>query len=408
MDIFKKGLLYQPFYQNMRALKMDDKDEAISEVLEKLNGRPLFVNITYSANYNMHDRFLTTTSAGLDIEVVGSSKDGLKTARFYDVGDVDILVYSRIFFDAHDEATFEFRSDNPLFFHIPHPRQIQNTTLVDGKYLNARWVRLFVTSMFGVDEKQTFRRSTYSIMPKGVQTSDLKCATTETINFADQVFDPVYKAPDSFIDHHHVFVWNTEHIVFAYLLYTCNSEKVEFVREMLYGAEHLLEKGSGLRSTLKDRFGQLKQDFQKAFFGVHDLLYFKSDEFQNLLTQTVDEAVSDPSVSAEGGVKPHGEYSADKVPAIRCRAWPRTAKSFITRRRVWPPKEVVDEIVAEGFRIVPKSAILDPFPLKDFILSFSHADVRLVRLLPEEARVAYRLVKIFFKCGNVAMRTKTR
>ena len=64
---------------------------------------------------------------------------------------------------------------------------------------------------------------------------------------------------------------------------------------------------------------------------------------------------------------------------------------------MWPQQEVIDEIVKEGFRLVPKTAMLNPVPEKDFILSFSHADVKLISLLPKEARTAYCVLKMCYK-----------
>ncbi|XP_052768538.1 uncharacterized protein LOC128208890 [Mya arenaria] len=377
------------------------KDKAISDVLRELINRPLFINLGYSSfGYNPTTRLLTDIADDCEVEVVGSSKDGLKTARIYDVGDVDMLVYAKVTFDATDEALFEYRPDNPLFFHIPLSDKFSHLPRVENKYLNASAVRGFDKILFG-NKKREYSPSTFLFLPTNVVRSDFKCATTGILSYADPVQTSEHEAEENAIDNRHLFAWETEHVLFAYVLLHSNLDKLAFVRELIYGDKSDMETAGKVSETLKERFALIKQDFQRTNFNISDLLYFSSDQFQSVLDKAFDDDVSRTGDSLLAStVKPHGEYSADIVPAIRCRCWPRRAESFKYRIRIWPSTQVIDEIIEEGFRVVPKTSILDPIALKDFILSFSHADVKLVRLLPEEARIAYRLFKMCYKSAH--------
>ena len=68
--------------------------------------------------------------------------------------------------------------------------------------------------------------------------------------------------------------------------------------------------------------------------------------------------------------------SSDVVLAIFCEGWPSCAREWITRERFWPDKCCVDNIVQNGFHIVPKSS-----PDGDFRLSFSCAETLLIQNL---------------------------
>ena len=65
---------------------------------------------------------------------------------------------------------------------------------------------------------------------------------------------------------------------------------------------------------------------------------------------------------------------ADFVPAISCQFWPYPlAEEWIYRKRHWPPKCVVSQIILNGYHIVPKAS---PGGDKDleWRLSFSKAE----------------------------------
>lgn len=117
-----------------------------------------------------------------------------------------------------------------------------------------------------------------------------------------------------------------------------------------------------------------------------------------LLQAAVDEIVVDKHRCNPSDV-PHGEFSADIVPAFKCSGWPRPANDFKTRKRLWPSQDVVNSIVTSGFQVVARGCLVDPEPEKDFILSFSPSEAKLVYHLPSEAKTAYCILKSCYKCA---------
>ena len=67
---------------------------------------------------------------------------------------------------------------------------------------------------------------------------------------------------------------------------------------------------------------------------------------------------------------------SDIVLSIYCEGWPVCAREWITRKRVWPDLNFVENIVQAGYHIVPNS-----FPDGDFRLSFSRAETMLMQTL---------------------------
>ena len=74
---------------------------------------------------------------------------------------------------------------------------------------------------------------------------------------------------------------------------------------------------------------------------------------------------------------------SDIVLSIYCEGWPVCAREWITRKRVWPDLNSIENIVQAGYHIVPKSS-----PDGDFRLSFSRAETMLMQtLLPLQHKV---------------------
>lgn len=377
------------------------KDDVISRLLDEVVKRPQFVNLQYSKNNDTSlDIFLNRLGSGEDgfeIEVVGSSQDGLKVGKMYNVGDIDALCFSNtLVFNDADESAFEYRTGDPCFLHIPQPTQLEGLLPVEGKYLNSNHLRYRHPQLFRPVENE-YKYVQFTILPSITSSGPMKCAVTSSIAYSDTVPDDGIKAGEMSIDHRILTIWQSEHILLTNLMAIKNIEKMKFVKEMLYGCEVTSRKDS--RKLLKMNICLWKQDFQKVIFTISDMLYFRSEEFQKLLQQVVDaDAILNPT---EARTDPHGEYSVDLVPAIKCSTWPRPAADFQTRERKWPSDTVVENIVKMGFQVVAKSPATDPYPEKDFILSFSPSEKKLARNLPDKARMSYCLLKLFFKCAKV-------
>lgn len=234
----------------------ETKEHEILRVLHEIVKRPLFISIGYSAfeDVNTHLTVQSQIASECEIEIVGSSKDGLKTSKVFDVGDTDALVYSHVTFDETDESTFEYKPGIQNFFHIPLPEKVSYIATEDGKYLNAQSVRNFDSRIFGSKTNKNYKPLTYTLFPKGVERSELKCATTENTAYADPVFEREYQAPEDHIDHKLYIGWHTEHLLFAYLLFKSNEEKITFVRELLYGAESEIEGEEHITTKPKSDF----------------------------------------------------------------------------------------------------------------------------------------------------------
>ena len=84
--------------------------------------------------------------------------------------------------------------------------------------------------------------------------------------------------------------------------------------------------------------------------------------------------------------------STDIVLSIFCEGWPKCAREWITRKRIWPDLHIVEKIVKSGFHIVPKSS-----PDGDFRLSFSRAETMLIETLSPLQQKVMASFKTMFK-----------
>ena len=89
--------------------------------------------------------------------------------------------------------------------------------------------------------------------------------------------------------------------------------------------------------------------------------------------------------------------SYDVVPAIKFSGWPNCSQDWITRKRVWPPQDLVEEIIQEGFHIVPKTSPHGDEEL-EWRISFSKAEVKLMNAKGLGNRnYCYRMFKLAIK-----------
>jgi hypothetical protein len=83
---------------------------------------------------------------------------------------------------------------------------------------------------------------------------------------------------------------------------------------------------------------------------------------------------------------------SDIVLSISCEGWPKSAREWITRERVWPDARAVEKIAQSGFHLVPKSS-----PDGNFRLSFSCAETMLIETLSPLQHKVLLAFKFVFK-----------
>lgn len=89
--------------------------------------------------------------------------------------------------------------------------------------------------------------------------------------------------------------------------------------------------------------------------------------------------------------------SYDLVPAIKFSGWPKCSQKWIERKRFWPPQSLVEEIVQEGFHLVPKTSPQGDEEL-EWRISFSKAEVKLMKAKGLGNRnYCYRIFKMAIK-----------
>lgn len=194
------------------------KDDAILKVLDAVFERPLFLGLQHLL-FDEPAKFLplyhlVKGRLNYEIEVVGSSRDGLMCARSFSCGDIDALLYSAVILDDSDEKSFEYRKDFPIYFHFPQPDSIGDLLKVDGKYLNPNYLRELNPSLFPPKYKQY----QYRLITECEHVSDVKCAITTTAPYSDPTYQPEFSPAAEAVDHRVHANWVLEHIVFAYLL----------------------------------------------------------------------------------------------------------------------------------------------------------------------------------------------
>ncbi|XP_052802387.1 uncharacterized protein LOC128232717 [Mya arenaria] len=104
--------------------------------------------------------------------------------------------------------------------------------------------------------------------------------------------------------------------------------------------------------------------------------------------------------------------SADLVPAFKFDDWPSSAAEWLKRKRQWPSKEIVQQVVESGCHIVakrPLSPDLNGYPANEdnspesdktnisFRLSFSKCELRLANSLIETQIYCWRVLKAYQK-----------
>ena len=90
----------------------------------------------------------------------------------------------------------------------------------------------------------------------------------------------------------------------------------------------------------------------------------------------------------------------DFVFALKCKSWPHQAKEWLTRHREsnWPSEKQIKSIGSSGCFVVPAASHRN-IKLQDYEwrLSFSAAELKLIKNLPENVKFGYAVVKAIVK-----------
>ena len=90
----------------------------------------------------------------------------------------------------------------------------------------------------------------------------------------------------------------------------------------------------------------------------------------------------------------------DFVFALKCKSWPHQAKEWLTRHREsnWPSEKQIKSIGSSGCFVVPAASHCNT-KLQDYEwrLSFSAAELKLIKNLPENVKFGYAVVKAIVK-----------
>lgn len=146
---------------------------------------------------------------------------------------------------------------------------------------------------------------------------------------------------------------------------------------------------------------QLKRDPSVVKHMNH--FYLSSEKISN----AVYHCVSTSSMFAEN-LRPHGPCSNfyigdienDYVTCYACQYWPHTAYSWITRckRKEWPPKHLLNEVISNGCHVIPVGSHLMPDENElEWRLSFSQAELQMVYSFNHTQFLCYGMLKIFLR-----------
>ena len=89
--------------------------------------------------------------------------------------------------------------------------------------------------------------------------------------------------------------------------------------------------------------------------------------------------------------------TCDRVVAIKCEGWPKISKEWATRMsRHWPARDLVDKVYSGGFALVGKPASASGDVNKEWRLSFSIAEMTLIRSFNDCQSKVYYLIRSIY------------
>ena len=89
--------------------------------------------------------------------------------------------------------------------------------------------------------------------------------------------------------------------------------------------------------------------------------------------------------------------TCDRVVAIKCEGWPKISKEWATRTpRNWPARDLVDKVYSSGFALVGKPASASGDVSREWRLSFSIAEMTLIRNFNDCQSKVYYLIRSIY------------
>ncbi|XP_065930414.1 uncharacterized protein [Magallana gigas] len=134
---------------------------------------------------------------------------------------------------------------------------------------------------------------------------------------------------------------------------------------------------------------------QSACVTMNDRVYISSSTYRQLTCSLVhpNSTVHGPCGSGVYG----GVLEYDTAICFVCDFWPRSASSWIDRCHSWPDPEVVNDIVRNGCHFVAIGHPLGPHGNREWRISFSLAEYKLVSSMNHCQFLTYGLLKLFLK-----------
>ena len=91
------------------------------------------------------------------------------------------------------------------------------------------------------------------------------------------------------------------------------------------------------------------------------------------------------------------QVEVDRVPAIECMGWPRSASEWISRKpRYWPQADTIEKIAAGGFMVVPRPSNINGDTMKEWRISFSIAEALLFDTFDECHAMVYYMLRSLY------------
>ncbi|XP_062607368.1 uncharacterized protein LOC134269161 [Saccostrea cucullata] len=137
-----------------------------------------------------------------------------------------------------------------------------------------------------------------------------------------------------------------------------------------------------------------REYLEKACININSRLYISSSKYRQLNC-----SATLPNSTEHGpcGSGVYGLVEYDHAQCLFCDFWPPPASKWIDRCHSWPPSYIVDDIVRNGCHFVAIGQKLGKHADKEWRISFSLAEQKLVYSMNHCQFLTYGLLKLFLK-----------
>ncbi|XP_062601283.1 uncharacterized protein LOC134262997 [Saccostrea cucullata] len=137
------------------------------------------------------------------------------------------------------------------------------------------------------------------------------------------------------------------------------------------------------------------ESVQNACMRVNDRLYISSSKYRQITCSVVIPNSMEHGPCGSGVIVGGGEYDTAQCFVSDC--WPPPASKWVDRCHSWPPSYTVDDIVRNGCHFVAIGHKLGKHADKEWRISFSLAEQKLVYSMNHSQFLTYGLLKLFLK-----------